>query len=335
MGECGKCENGKIVTDTTKIIAPCQTCKLPDGVITNEADGSHPDGAGKCCKEGSMQEDIALCTKCPVDQQFDIDTTQCVCRTDLTEPKEAEACSTNKCCANGLTCTDGYCCPQGYAAEKTFTGAMKCYPICEEDQKPTGIVFLYDDSSSLTNAFLGTTILEQIKLSINNTEIPDGVQYAVYRTDDSSPLASYNDYGGKSKARSLANSLTGHTYGSRFNAALKHIANNLCSKKQRLLLIMYTDGVIDLNPGTANLQGTCAHGGLSQPGYDCYGIPWYEPNDATKDIKQKCQSDTALFVTTAYKFSTSLPGTHVYLNETQTLNRLITQYLDQWYCIKK
>ena len=47
VGTCGKCNNGAIITDTTKV-TNCKTCNTTNGTLTNKANGTAVDACRKC-----------------------------------------------------------------------------------------------------------------------------------------------------------------------------------------------------------------------------------------------------------------------------------------------
>ena len=64
VGDCGKCVNGTVQTDTTKT-STCKTCNTSTWTLTNEPDGSNKQIDGTCCVGGVLTNDENLCPECP------------------------------------------------------------------------------------------------------------------------------------------------------------------------------------------------------------------------------------------------------------------------------
>lgn len=53
VGACGKCNNGSVVTDTTKV-NPCKTCNTSNWGLTNKANGTQVQDVCHMCKDGNV-----------------------------------------------------------------------------------------------------------------------------------------------------------------------------------------------------------------------------------------------------------------------------------------
>ncbi len=53
VGACGKCNNGSVVVDTTKV-TPCKTCNTTNWTLTNKTNGTQAQDVCHMCKDGNV-----------------------------------------------------------------------------------------------------------------------------------------------------------------------------------------------------------------------------------------------------------------------------------------
>ncbi|MBE6446387.1 MAG: hypothetical protein E7021_03195 [Alphaproteobacteria bacterium] len=103
VGTCGKCNNGSVVTDTTKV-TPCKTCNTTNWTLTNRANETQVQDVCHICKNGNVV--LKDSTK-----QFISNNTCVECLADYGTGKSGACTTSQKPQCKNNTCQ---ACPSGY-----------------------------------------------------------------------------------------------------------------------------------------------------------------------------------------------------------------------------
>ena len=66
IGNCGKCQNGQVVADTSKYNTSCQTCTAENAWMKkNKENGTNKQSNGQCCVNGTLNYHDSYCPDDP------------------------------------------------------------------------------------------------------------------------------------------------------------------------------------------------------------------------------------------------------------------------------
>jgi hypothetical protein len=103
VGTCGKCNNGSVITDTTKV-TPCKTCNTTNWTLTNKVNETQVQDVCHMCKDGNVVlKDSA--------KQFISNNTCVECLADYGTGKSGACTTSQKPQCKNNTCL---ACPSGY-----------------------------------------------------------------------------------------------------------------------------------------------------------------------------------------------------------------------------
>ena len=134
VGACGKCNNGSVITDTTKETV-CKTCNTTNWTLTNRANGQAVGTCGKC-NNGSVVTDTTKVTPCKT-----CDTTNWTLTNRANETQVQDVCHM---CQNGKvvlkdsakqfisnnTCVE---CLADYGTGKSGACTTEAKPLCQNN----------------------------------------------------------------------------------------------------------------------------------------------------------------------------------------------------------
>ena len=134
VGACGKCNNGSVITDTTKETV-CKTCNTTNWTLTNRANGQAVGTCGKC-NNGSVVTDTTKVTPCKT-----CDTTNWTLTNRANETQVQDVChickngnvvlkdSTKQFISNN-TCVE---CLADYGTGKSGACTTEAKPLCQNN----------------------------------------------------------------------------------------------------------------------------------------------------------------------------------------------------------
>jgi hypothetical protein len=126
VGACGKCNNGSVITDTTKV-NPCKTCNTSNWTLTNKTNGTQAQDVCHICQNGNVVlKDSA--------KQFISNNTCVECLTDYGTGESGACTTTQKPLCKNNTCQE---CP----AEKPYWENGACHSEEYENKLPKSVSF--------------------------------------------------------------------------------------------------------------------------------------------------------------------------------------------------